>query len=85
MYICKHTHIHIYVYIYTYTHTHRNIHMYIHIYIYTHTHIHIHIYIAMINPNNAAHTIVTLPQIKDMLPTTTVTTIVKIKARTNNI
>ena len=39
----------------------------------------------MINPNNASHTIVTLPQIKDMLATTTATTTVKIKARPNNI
>ena len=52
---------------------------------YRHTHIHIYIYIAMINPNNAPHTIVTLPQIKDILTTTTATTIVKRKARTNNM
>ena len=37
----------------------------------------------MINPSNAPQTIVTLPQMKDMLATTTAT-IVKIKARTNN-
>ena len=34
----------------------------------------------MIKPNNAPHTIVTLPQIKDILATTTATTVVKIKA-----
>ena len=38
----------------------------------------------MINPSNAPQTIVTLPQIKDILATTTATTIVKIKARKNN-
>ena len=78
------TYIYIYIYIYIYntsTHTHTNIHKYI----YTHTQIHIYINIAMINPNNASHTIVTLPQIKDMLATTTATTTVKIKARPNNI
>ena len=52
---------------------------------YTHTDIHIYIYIAMINPNNEPHTIVTLPRIKDIPATTTATTIVKIKARTNSI
>ena len=52
-----------------------NTEIYIYIYIYT--------YIAMINPSNAPQTIVTLPQMKDMLATTTAT-IVKIKARTNN-
>ena len=35
----------------------------------------------MINPSNATQTIVTLPQIKNILATATVTTIVKIKAR----
>ena len=38
----------------------------------------------MTKPSNALHTIVTLPQMKDILATTTATTIVKIKARTNN-
>ena len=41
-------------------------------------------YIAMIKPGNAPQTIVTLPQIKDILATTTAITIVKIKARTNS-
>ena len=36
-------------------------------------------YIAMRSPSNAPQTIVTLPQIKDILATTTVTTIVKLK------
>ena len=44
----------------------------------------IHIYITMINPSNATQAIVILPQIKDILATTTATTIVKIKARKNN-
>ena len=34
----------------------------------------------MRNPSNAPQTIVTLPQIKDILARTTVTTIVKLKA-----
>ena len=38
----------------------------------------------MIKASNALHTIVTLPQIKDILATTTATNIVKMKARTNN-
>ena len=38
----------------------------------------------MINPSNAPQTIVTLPQIKDILAKTTATTIVKIKATKNN-
>ena len=89
--------IHIHTHIPTYIHTHTYIHMHIHthlIYIYTHihlyihtciyTHIHTYIHIAMINPSNAPQTIVTLPQIKDILATTTATTIVKIKARKNN-
>ena len=38
----------------------------------------------MINPSNALQTIVTLPQIKDILATTTATTIVKTKSRANN-
>ena len=42
-----------------------------------------YIYIDMIKPNNALHTIVTLPQIKDILGTTTAATIVKITGRTN--
>ena len=57
-------------------HKHTHTHTYIYIYIY--------IYITMINPSNAPQTIVTLPQIKDILATTTATTIVKIKARKNN-
>ena len=63
--------------IYIYIHT--DIH---HTHIYIHIHIHIYIYITMINPSSAIQTIVT--QIKDILAATTVTTIVKIKARTNN-
>ena len=51
---------------------------------YIHTHIHTYIDITMIKPGNAPQTIVTLPQIKDILATTTAITIVKIKARTNN-
>ena len=96
--IYKYIYIYIYIHtcnIYTYAHTQTNIH----IYIYTHIHIHIYIYIYIYiymyiyisvyvyickNPNNAPH-IVTLPQIKDILATTTATTIVKIKARTSNI
>ena len=81
-----------YIYIYTYTniYTHTYIQTYIfstyiYIYIHTHTHIHTYIEIAMINPSNSPQTIVTLPQIKDVLATTTATTVVKIKARTNNI
>ena len=38
----------------------------------------------MTNRSNATKTIVTLSQIKEILVTTTATTIVKIKARTNN-
>ena len=38
----------------------------------------------MIKPGNALHTILKLPQLKDILATTTATTVVKIKARTNN-
>ena len=38
----------------------------------------------MTNPSNATQTIVTLSQIKDILVTTTATTIVKIKVRRNN-
>ena len=53
--------------------------MYVCMYIY----ISVYVYICK-NPNNAPH-IVTLPQIKDILATTTATTIVKIKARTSNI
>ena len=46
---------------------------------------HIYKYITMINPpSHGTQTIVTLPQIKDILATTTATTTVKIKARTNN-
>ena len=45
---------------------------------------HKYIYINMMKPSNGLHTIVTPPQIKDMLATTTAATIVKIKARTNN-
>ena len=74
MYI--HTHI-IYIYIYIYIYTQTPIHTYMHI----HTHIDTYIHIAMINPSNAPQTIVTLPQIKDILATTTATII---KARTNN-
>ena len=58
--------------------------MHIYTHIYTHTHIHKYIYIDMIKPNNALYTIVTLPQIKGILATTTATIIVKIKARTHN-
>ena len=52
--------------------------------IYTCTQIHKYLYIDMIKSSNALHTIVTLPHIKDILAKTTATTIVKIKARTNN-
>ena len=46
---------------------------------------HIYKYITIINPpSHGTQTIVTLPQIKDILATTTATTTVKIKARTNN-
>ena len=38
----------------------------------------------MISLNNATQAIVTPPQIKDILATKTTTTIVKMKARTNN-
>ena len=38
----------------------------------------------MINPSNATQTIVILPELKDILATTTATTIAKTKARTNN-
>ena len=55
-----------------------------HIHKHTHTHTYIYIYITMINPSNAPQTIVTLPQIKDILAKTTATTIVKIKATKNN-
>ena len=72
--------IYIYIYIYAYTH----IHIHIHIHIHTYTHTHIHIYITMISLNNATQAIVTPPQIKDILATKTTTTIVKMKARTNN-
>ena len=58
--------------------------MHIHKHTHTHIYIYIYIYITMINPSNAPQTIVTLPQIKDILATTTATTIVKIKARKNN-
>ena len=81
-YTHTHAYIHMYIhtyniYIYIYIYTHTPIHTYMHI----HTHIHTYIHIAMINPSNAPQTIVTLPQIKDILGTTTATTI---KARTNN-
>ena len=77
-YIYTHTYIHMYIHTYNiYIYTHTAIHTYMHI----HTHIHTYIHIAMINPSNAPQTIVTLPQIKDILATTTATTI---KARTNN-
>ena len=70
---------------YTYIHAHTHIHIDIQTYIYKyiHTHMHKYIYIDMIKPNNAQHTIVTLPQIKDILATTTAATIVKITGRTN--
>ena len=70
-------HIHIYIYIYIYI-------IYIYIYLYIYIYIHTYMYIAMIKPGNAPQTIVTLPQIKDILATTTAITIVKIKARTNS-
>ena len=54
------------------------------LYIYIYIYMRIHIYITMINPSNATQAIVILPQIKDILATTTATTIVKTKARTNN-
>ena len=38
----------------------------------------------MISLNNATQAIVTLPQIKDILAAKTTTTMVKMKARTNN-
>ena len=75
-----------YTYIHAHTHAHTHIHIHIQTYIckYIHTHMHKYMYIDMIKPNNALHTIVTLPQIKDILATTTAKTIVKITARTNN-
>ena len=77
-YIHTHTYMHMYIHTYNiYIYTHTAIHTYMHIY----THIHTDIHIVMINPSNAPQTIVTRPQIKDILATTTATTI---KARTNN-
>ena len=70
--------------IHTYTHIHTYVYIH-HTNIYIHINMHIHKYITMINPpSHGTQTIVTLPQIKDILATTTATTTVKIKARTNN-
>ena len=38
----------------------------------------------MVSTSNATQTIVTLPQTKDIVATTTATKIVKVKARANN-
>ena len=54
-------------------------HIYTYIYIYKYKDIYT-LYITMINPSNSSQTIVTLPQIKDILAKIIAT---KIKARTN--